>query len=885
MLFWDPNKKIIKKLQQTVEKINLLEKEYGGFSIDQIKVKTQEFKDRLQKGETLDDILPESFALVRRAAQISIGLRHYDVQLMGGIVLHQGKIAEMRTGEGKTLVATLPAYLNALEGKGVHIVTVNDYLAKRDAIWMGQVYDTLGLSIGCVNHAISYLYINPKTQDAQELDKQHDEKGSFQVIEEFLKVCSKKEAYAADITFCTNNELGFDYLRDNMVLTIDEMSTRGVNFAIVDEVDSILIDEARTPLIISAPAEDSGHLYAQFAKIIPRLKENEDYNVDEKMRAVAMTEEGIEKVEGILGVENIYDTNIGGSSGLRYVHHLEQALRADALFKKDKDYVVKDGEVVIVDEFTGRLMPGRRYSEGLHQALEAKEDVAVQKESRTLASITFQNYFRLYKKLSGMTGTALTSAEEFHKVFKMDVVQIPTNKLNIRQDMPDLIYKTQKGKYQAVVQEVKKLNDIGRPVLVGTASIERNEYLSALLQREGIKHEVLNAKNHQREGEIIAQAGRLGAVTIATNMAGRGVDIILGGNPPLLEEAKKVREAGGLYVVGTERHEARRIDNQLRGRAGRQGDQGTSQFFISMEDDLMRIFGSDKLKSVMDTLGVPEDQPIKNSFISKSIESSQAKIEGFHFDTRNHVLQYDEVMNKQREAVYGVRRGILQSMDTKSKMFEFIEDEITNIVNIHTKEEYAEKWDVKEIIEDMHTFFHMSDDTKRDIENIVKESVSPEEKKEKVSKYILDLAKNIYSIKEKDFGEQMMREAERIVMLRNIDSLWMDHLENMDSLRDSVRLRAYGQKDPLIEFKNEGHLMFQNMMGAISKNIATTIFKVGPIAQPRPETLKMTTNDSQFASHKNEENTDSSAESLVKVGRNDPCPCGSGEKFKKCHGK
>ncbi len=881
-IFGDPNKKLIKKLQPTVEKVNELEQKFESFSLADAKKKTEEFKERLKNKESLDDLLPEAFALVRKVSQLTIGLRHYDVQVMGGLVLHQGNIAEMKTGEGKTLVATLPAYLNALTGKGVHIVTVNDYLAKRDAAWMGQVYNALGLSIACVNNRASFIYKNPD-ENFSDLDKEHDEKGSFKIVKEFLQPCSRKEAYACDVTFCTNNELGFDYLRDNMAPSEEEMVGRGTNFAIVDEVDSILIDEARTPLIISAPAEDSTELYAQFARIIPHLKENEHYNIDEKLRAVTLTEKGIEKIENILNVKNIYDTDVLGKSGLRYIHHLEQALRAQTLFKKDKDYVVKDGEIIIVDEFTGRLMPGRRYSEGLHQALEAKENVTVQRESKTLASITFQNYFRLYDKLSGMTGTAATSAEEFSKVYNLNIVQIPSNKENIRKDLPDVIYKNEKGKYQAVVKEIKKQHEIGRPVLVGTASIEKNEYLSVLLKREGVKHEVLNAKNHEQEGEIIAQAGRFGAVTIATNMAGRGVDIILGGNPLLEKEANKVKELGGLCVLGTERHEARRTDNQLRGRAGRQGDPGSSQFFLSLEDDLMRIFGGDKVKGMMDTLRVPDDQPIANSIISKSIESAQKKVEGHHFDSRNYVLKYDEVLNKQRKAIYKMRRDILKEKDTRKKVLDFIFTEISDFIFAHTQDDYPEKWNIKEIFEDMNALMSVDSEVLVELEKIAKkENLEPEKRRAEIKDYLFKIADSLYKKKEQELGEDVMRQAEKAIMLRTIDSLWMDNLENIDYLRDSVGLRAYGQKDPLVEFKNEAHIMFKELLLSIGKNISNTIYKIGPVTEAR-EAPRQVIMSNQFLNQVNNQ-AEKKGKISEKVGRNDPCPCGSGKKYKRCHG-
>ena len=658
-LFGDSNARFLAKFRPLVDKINSLEAEFERSDPAELKKKTPELKKRLAEDESLDDILPEAFALVRESAKRTLGQRHFDVQILGGIVLHQGRIAEMKTGEGKTLVATLPAYLNALRGKGVHIVTVNDYLARRDAVWMGQIYDALGLTVGCINHESSYLYdpthlAVPPPSDGRTADETRDVLGSFRVVHEYLRPCSRKEAYQADITYGTNNEFGFDYLRDNLAYDASQMSQRGHCFAVVDEVDSILIDEARTPLIISAPDTESGELYRLFARIIDGLQEGRDYSVDEKMRASSLTEEGINRVEHALGIKNIY-----AEGGIKYVHHMEQALRAKAIYKKDKDYVVKNSEVIIVDEFTGRLMPGRRWSEGLHQAVEAKEGASIQKESRTVASITFQNYFRLYEKLSGMTGTAATSAEEFHKVYNLDVVAVPTNKPLIRKDASDKVFATSAGKWRAVLAEIKKRSGAGQPILVGTVSIEKNEILSAMLKREGVPHQVLNAKNHEAEAQTIAQAGRVGAVTVATNMAGRGVDIILGGNPVEPEEAAKVRELGGLFVLGTERHEARRIDNQLRGRSGRQGDSGETQFFASFEDDLLRIFGSERIKNMMQTLGIAEDEAIENKMVSRSIESAQSKIEGFNFDARKHLLEYDDVMNKHRAAIYRKRKEML----------------------------------------------------------------------------------------------------------------------------------------------------------------------------------------------------------------------------------
>ena len=791
-VFGDANEKYVKKLQPVFEQINKLEKEFGGFSDDQLIAKTQELKGRT---ENLDEILPEAFALTREAAKRALNQRHFDVQLMGGIVLHQGKIAEMKTGEGKTLVATLATYLNALGGKGVHVITVNDYLAKRDTIWMGQIYHALGLSVGCIIHDNSYLY-----DPTAKRDQERDALGGFKVIEDYLRPCSRKEAYAADITYGTNNEFGFDYLRDNMAQDLSQQVQRGYNYAIIDEVDSILIDEARTPLIISAPDQESSSRYQDFARIIPRLDSKTDYELDEKRKAVTLTEAGINRVEQILGMGNIYEER-----GIKYVHHLEQALRAEVMFKRDRDYVVKEGEVIIVDEFTGRLMPGRRWSGGLHQAVEAKEGVRVQPESLTLASVTFQNYFRMYKKLAGMTGTAATSAEEFDKVYKLEVVIMPTNKPMIRKDLPDRIYKTQEGKFRSVVKEIKERHKTGQPVLVGTTSIERNEYLGKLLEREGVPHQILNAKHHEKEGEIIAQAGKLGQVTIATNMAGRGVDIVLGGNPQDPQECKKVIELGGLHIIGTERHEARRIDNQLRGRAGRQGDPGSSHFFVSLEDDLMRIFASDKIKSLMTILKIPEDQPIEAKMVSGAIESAQGKIEGFNFDIRKHLLDYDDVLNKHREIIYKKRREFLQPKEWKLEL---------------------ENW------------------------------AKTEQEKSGLAE------------KEKELKENF-NQAARFVALRTTDMLWMSHLEEMEALRDSVRLRAYGQQDPLVEYKNEGHIMFKRFLEMIESGIVQTILR----ASLKPAT---------------QQQTDAAIPSVNKkkqAGRNDPCPCGSGKKYKKCHGK
>ncbi len=871
-IFGDANARYIKSLQPIVNRINELEKDYEKFSDSQLKEKTAEFRKLLSGGKTLDDILPEAFAAVREASKRTLGQRHFDVQLMGGIALHRGNISEMKTGEGKTLVATLAAYLNALIGNGVHVVTVNDYLSRRDAVWMGQIYNALGLTTGCINHEASYLYDSSHTDKSE--DKERDTEGSFKIVHEFLKPVGRREAYLADITYGTNNEYGFDYLRDNMAYAEADMAqAKGHNFAIVDEVDSILIDEARTPLIISAPDEDSGKLYETFSKIVPRLMENEDYNVDEKLKAVSITEKGIEKVEKALGITNIYD-----EGGTRHVHHMEQALKAQILFKRDRDYVVKNGEVIIVDEFTGRLMPGRRWSEGLHQAVEAKEGVKIEKESKTLATITFQNYFRLYKKLAGMTGTAQSSAEEFHKVYKLDSIVIPTNKPMVRKDMPDRIYKTEAGKLRAIVREIKELHEKSQPVLVGTVSIEKNEMLSLMLEREGIPHNVLNAKNHEKEAEIIAQAGRSGGVTVATNMAGRGVDIILGGNPPSATEAELSRGVGGLHVIGTERHEARRIDDQLRGRAGRQGDPGSSRFFVSVGDELVRVFGGDKLKNLMDRLGVGEDDVIENRFVSSAIAQAQSRIEGHNFDIRKYVLEYDDVMNKHREAIYRLRKEILASESAKQIVLDYLKTQIKNLVDFHTQgQDY--KWNVEEIGESVKT-----------ITNYQLSITNDEFKdKEELENKILDFVNQKYEEKEKETGPENMRRLEKLVLLRTIDELWIDHIEAMEYLRDSVRLRAYGQRDPLVEYKIEGQNMYNQLVMSIGAQVANLIFKVSFVKQPKAVKLEEKRpdiiGDSNGHTHQPVINEPTHRDSEMKVGRNELCPCGSGKKFKKCHGK
>ncbi len=887
-IFGDANERYINSLRPTVDEINKLEKEFEKLSDMELKELTAKFKERLNGSdsstssgqEPLDDLLSEAFAAVREASRRTLGLRHFDVQLIGGMVLHEGKIAEMKTGEGKTLVATLPLYLNSLTEKGAHLVTPNDYLSRIGAGWMGPVYHALGVSIGVVTHEGSSLY-DPEYTDS--ISHGDDRLMHF-------RPCTRGEAYEADVTYGTNNEFGFDYLRDNLEYLPNALRQREHHFAIVDEVDSILIDEARTPLIISMPDEESGQLYAQFSKITPQLKEGIDYNVDEKMRAVTITENGIDKVEKILGIGNIYEER-----GLRFVRHMEQALRAQALFHLDKDYVVKNGEVIIVDEFTGRLMPGRRWSEGLHQAVEAKEGVEVQKESRTLATITFQNYFRMYEKLAGMTGTAQTSAEEFHKVYKLDVITIPTHRPMVRQDLSDLVFRTEKGKWQAVVREVKDRNTRGQPVLIGTVSIEKNERLSKMLEVEGVKHEVLNAKNHEREALIIAQAGRKSAVTVATNMAGRGVDIILGGTASAEDKSQKikdknedsgdeVRNLGGLHVIGTERHEARRIDNQLRGRSGRQGDPGSSQFFVSLEDELMRVFGSTRIKNMMETLGIPEDQSIENKMVSRAIEAAQAKIEGFHFDSRKHVLEFDDVLNKQRDAIYRMRKEVLFADSLKEKILVMLEEEISRLVEAHTQEDSESEWNLEEIFETAKAIAGVLDEVHTKIQEIA--ASDSEEKRTRIADYLLGVLRGFYDERVNKIGKDGMKNIERAVILRAIDMLWMDHLDQMEHLRDSVRLRAYGQRDPLVEYKHEGARLYRELQAAIRSQIVNTIFKVG--GTPQVETQRRIEErrpDAQLSFNASPEPAAVTAKkSGQEIGRNELCPCGSGKKYKKCHG-
>ncbi len=825
-IFGTYSDKEIKRLMPIVNKIDSMKDIYSKMTDAELREMTDKFKQRLSGGETLDDILPEAFAVVREAATRTLGQTHYKVQLLGGIVLHQGRIAEMKTGEGKTLVATLPVYLNALEGKGVHVVTVNDYLAKRDSEWMGQIYKFLGLTVGCITHE--------------------------------LKPEERKAAYNSDVTYGTNNEFGFDYLRDNMVVYKEEMVQRELNFAVVDEVDSILIDEARTPLIISGIGEKSTDMY-KVADAFVRTLKKDDFEVDEKSHSVSLTDSGVEKAEKFFNLENYAD-----AANMELQHHIIQALKAHNLMKRDIDYVIKDGEVIIVDEFTGRLMFGRRYSDGLHQAIEAKENVKVERESKTLATITFQNYFRMYNKLSGMTGTALTEEEEFRTIYSLDVIVIPTNKPMIRKDYSDMVYKTEKGKFNAIVDEIVETHKKGQPVLVGTISIEKSELLSSMLKRKGIPHQVLNAKYHEKEAEIISHAGEKGMVTIATNMAGRGTDIKLGPG---------VVELGGLKIIGTERHESRRIDNQLRGRSGRQGDPGESRFYISLEDDLMRLFGSDKIKALVDKIGLEEDQPIENKMLSGAIENAQKKVEGSNLDIRKSLLQYDNVMNQQREVIYSQRRQVLEGVDLKDQIMAMIDDVISTVVDAHTGggKEY-EDYDIKGILRYCHDLFLPKGMLTEDqLTNISKEEI-----KEKLS----DIAHKIYESKEEEFTSERMREIERVVLLRSVDTKWMDHIDAMDQLKQGIGLRAYRQRDPVQEYQFEGSAMFDEMIYNIKEETVKMMFhvKLERVPQRQRVAEPIATNEDNSVKRK-------PIVKPKKIGRNDPCPCGSGKKYKYCCGR
>lgn len=860
--------------------VNSFKNEIAALSQEQMQKEVKSFKLKVSNLETnkevyekLLEIAPRVFALTREAMKRSIGKFHYDVQIIGGFSLAKGSIAEMKTGEGKTNTAVLPLVLYALAGKGAHLVTVNDYLARWQASLMGPIFHYLGLSVASIQHEASFLYDPNYKPEAEEIAKIEGETQGLVMDVKHMRPISRKEAYAADITYGTNNEFGFDYLRDNMVQNFPQMVQRELFFAIVDEVDSILIDEARTPLIISTPDTDPTSKYVEFARIVDKLNEHEHYLVQEKHKSASLTDAGISKIESILKVPNIYDT----SKGVQTVHHLEQALRARTLFKKDRDYVVKEGEIIIVDEFTGRMMFGRRYSEGLHQAIEAKEGVQIQQESKTLATITFQNLFRLYFKLSGMTGTAKTEEEEFFKIYQLQVEQIPTHRPMIREDKSDIVYKTEEEKFKAIAREVKERNKKGQPVLIGTVSIAKNEMLAEVLKKENLKFEILNAKNHEKEAQIISQAGRFKAITLATNIAGRGVDILLGGNPVDEEEAKAVCEAGGLHILGTERHESRRIDNQLRGRSGRQGDPGSSQFFVSMEDDLMRLFGGERMKSLMTTLGLPDDQPIEAKLVSKSIESAQKKIEGLNFDTRKHVLEFDDVLNHQRNIIYKRRRRYLpgsaesKDFDLKQEILDMVKAEIGELVSFHfnVPEEVAspKTEPLKEIFGAVNNIIPVTPEVQKTAKEA---SQNAADREFAVSDALFKTAEAFWQTKEKEVGEEVFAGAQRFVALQALDGLWMEHLDTMDHLRDSVRLRGYGQRDPLVEYKKEGFAMFQLMIAEINKQIVYSIFKITVQAQPEPiPQMNLVTNLS-----------DVGADIIrplqgEKIGRNDPCPCGA----------
>jgi preprotein translocase subunit SecA len=837
-IFKPYNQRYLEGLSPIIEQINSLEPQLRRLSDAELQAKTPEFKERLSRGASLDDLLPEAFAVVRETARRVLGLRPFDVQIVGGIVLHQGKIAEMKTGEGKTLVATMPVYLNALLGRGVHVVTVNDYLARRDSEWMGRIYRFLGLTVGCIVHGMD--------------DRE------------------RKEAYLADVTYGTNNEFGFDYLRDNMKFRLEDMVQRELYYAIVDEVDSILIDEARTPLIISGPSEKSTDLYYRINKIIPRLTRDRHFTIDEKGHAVALTEEGVAKVEELLGVDNLYDPK-----HIDLLHHVYQALKAHYLFKRDVHYVVKSGKVIIVDEFTGRLMPGRRYSDGLHQALEAKEGVKIESENQTLATITFQNYFRMYEKLAGMTGTAETEAEEFAQIYKLDVIVIPTHKKMIRIDYPDCIYRTEKEKFRAVVREIKELYEKGRPVLVGTISIEKSERLSEMLKKEGIPHQVLNAKHHEKEAEIIARAGQRGAVTISTNMAGRGTDIVLGPG---------VAELGGLHVIGTERHEARRIDNQLRGRAGRQGDPGSSRFYLSLEDDLMRIFASDKVAWIMDKVGMKEDEPIEHRIVSKAIENAQRRVEAHNFSIRKQLLEFDDVMNIQREVIYKQRREALRGENLRPVIEDMIRDLVSEIVATYCDEKlHPEEWDWESISREFASLTGIKPQFNGS-GSVGEEFRTPES----VEDFLVETAIKRYDEREREFGQTLMRQLESYVLLQNVDNHWKDHLLSMDHLKEGIGLRGYGQEDPLVAYKREAHQLFDDMIYRIKRDTVRMMFQIQIQKEEEVEELKRE-QESQPMYYGGGDSAAASSPKTVKnkqkVGRNDPCPCGSGKKYKKCCGR
>ena len=890
----DINQREVDKLSKIVVEINSLSKKYTKFKEKDFEKETERFKERIKKGETLEKILPEAYALVREASERTIGLRPYDVQLMASVALFQGRVAEQKTGEGKTLSAVPALYLRSLTGKGVHLVTVNDYLARRDAGWNAPVFDLLGLSVGVIIQETKSFIYDPKFSDSSHGDERLAH----------LKPCERREAYKADITYGTNNEFGFDYLRDNMVSSLEEMVQRGHYFAIVDEVDSVLVDEARTPLIISAPDTDPTDKYYKFADLVTKLNPDTDFKIDEKAKSATLTEQGITRVEKILGVSNLYEKDFES------IHHIENALRARTLYLKDRDYIVKDSKVTIVDEFTGRLMFGRRWSDGLHQAVEAKENVTIQQESKTLATISFQNYFRMYEHLSGMTGTASTEAEEFKKIYNLEVIVIPTNDPMVRKDLPDVIYKTLRAKYGAVVAEVEGKYKKGQPVLVGTTSIDKNEIISSFLKRKKIPHNVLNAKNHEKEASIISEAGRPSAVTVATNMAGRGVDIVLGGAIPdkpekqskeefkktkeykkWQEQNKKVLEAGGLHVIGTERHEARRVDNQLRGRSGRQGDAGSTRFFLSLEDDLMRVFGGEQISSLMDKLKLPEDQPIQNPLVSRAIEQAQIKVEGFNFDIRKRLVEFDDVANQQREIVYKLRKRILETNNISNDVQEKLKIQIEKIIDSSWMI-LENKADIEKIVGSLLEIIPFDSRSIAGIKNQIEKIKG----KDNLVDFLKKVIEDVYETREKQVGESIMRQIEKYAYLGSIDKLWIDHIDHIDDLREGITLRAYGQRDPLVEFKNEAFSLFEGLMDKIDDELSRRIFRVG-VTVPRTEIPleKARTNIDKIDQQGLSGNANIAAEEgkpafskdhvgeKKKIGRNDPCWCGSGKKWKKCH--
>jgi len=888
----DSNEKELSRLRAIVTRINSLEEDFGRFKEADFSKKTAQLREQLTSGRTLEDILPEAFAMTREAARRTIGERHYDVQLIAGLALHYGKVAEQKTGEGKTLSATPALYLNALSGRGVHLVTVNDYLARRDAGWMGPIYHMLGVSVAAMISEQSFLY-DPSFKESTATDWRL----------KHLRPISRREAYQADITYGINSEFGFDYLRDNMVSEISQVVQREYHYAIVDEVDSVLIDEARTPHIISAPDMEATHKYYDYAALVEKLTKETDFVVDEKLHTAHLTDHGILKVEKMLGVGNIYEKDF------ETVHHIEAALKAKTLYHREKEYIVKDNQVIIVDEFTGRLLTGRRFSEGIHQAIEAKEGVSIQQESKTLATVSLQNYFRMYQKLAGMTGTAATEAEEFHKIYNLDVVVIPTNKPMIREDFADSVYKTTRAKYAAIVNDIIECNKRGQPVLVGTTSIDKNEIISDFLRHKGVQHQVLNAKNHLKEALIISEAGKKGAVTVATNMAGRGVDIVLGGSKHEkwemddekqwqreMDQWKKLHDeviaTGGLHVIGTERHESRRIDNQLRGRAGRQGDPGSSRFYVALDDDIMRLFGGEQVAKLMDIFKLPEDVPLEHAMVSKSIEQAQTKVEGFHFDSRKHLVDYDDVLNKQREIVYKRRRKILEGESQKETILEKINDEVTNIVAMYA----AEKMEPSER-DKITTEFCSIIPFEQNSQNQLTQQIRERSNASEISEFLFSLTKDTYENREKQVSPDVMRQVERWVSLSVIDSLWMEHLDAIDDLREGIGLRGYGQRDPLVEYKNEAFTMFERLIATVDSEIIHRIFKIQvqlapqqgarSAVQPQPQPPPVQSPIVE-AAKKMRTNVDAAPQPVVKqagakLGRNDPCPCGSGKKWKKCH--